>query len=264
MSQGWNGTEEAADQQRSGRRPEVTLLILLICADAAFILLHVLYVETQWLRGVRVSLEAERGMPETYQYVKEFWIVACMMTAFWHTRHALHAAWAGVFTFVLLDDAAQIHERIGTWFGQRYSLPAAFGMRPDDAGELLFAALVGATMLTAIFYASWRATEQLRRISRDMLCLLVAFAVLGVLVDTLHAIAYLQRSAFERLLLILEDGGEMIVMSALTVYAFHVASHFGHTRLDLWAAVKARITAARQSGEIPDSPRRLAPERFGS
>ena len=248
MSRGWDRTEEAVYQHQPGRRPEVTLLILLICADAAFILLHVLYVETQWLRGVRVSLEAERGMPETYQYVKEFWIVACMATAFWHTRHALYAAWAAVFTFVLLDDAAQIHEGIGTWLGERYSLPVIFGMRPDDAGELLFAALVGATMLSGILIASWRATEQLRRSSRDMLCLLFVFGVLGVLVDTLHAIAYLKQSALERLLLILEDGGELIVMSALTVYAFHVASHFGHTRLDLWAAVKARIAAAGQPG----------------
>jgi hypothetical protein len=256
------GARQQAHHQPS-RKPELTLLILLVCADVAFILLHLLYVETPWLRGIRLSLEAERGMPETYQYVKEFWIVACMGTAFWHTRRGLYASWAAVFAFVLIDDAAQIHERMGTWIGHRYSLPVTFGLRPDDVGELLFAGIVGTTMLTMILLTSWRGGEQLWRVSRDMLCLFLVFAFLGVLVDTLHAIAYLQRSAFERSLLILEDGGEMIIMSGITVYAFHVASHFGQTRVDLWASLKTRLDRTGRSRALLDSRRRFAPGRLG-
>ena len=219
----------------------MTLLQLLICADIAFIVLHLVYIEVSALRGVRLSLEAEGGMAETYQYVKEFWIAACMAAAFRRTRVPLYASWALVFAFVLFDDALQIHERAGAWLGRAYALPTMFGLRPDDVGELLFAAMVGASVLALVGVATWRGGEQARRISRDMLCLLTAFAILGVLVDTLHVVAYVQRSLVEQLLLVVEDGGEMLVMSALTAYAFHVASLRGRTRFDLWAMLRARV-----------------------
>lgn len=223
--------------------PAATLLLLLVSADLAFIVLHLVYVEIGWLRGARVSLEAEGGMPETYQYVKEFWVAACMLAAFRRTRAPLYAGWAAVFAFVLVDDAFQMHERAGAWLGGRYALPVVFGLRPDDMGELLFAGMAGVSVAALVAVASWRGGEQSRRITRDMLCLLVAFAVLGVLVDTLHVLAYVHRSLLEQVLLVLEDGGEMLVMSALTAYAFHVASLRGRTRFDLWDALKARAGA---------------------
>jgi len=46
-----------------------TLLVLLVAADLAFIVLHVLYIETSLLRGRPFSLEADNGVPEAFQYV---------------------------------------------------------------------------------------------------------------------------------------------------------------------------------------------------
>ena len=221
--------------------PAATLLLLLICADLVFIVLHLVNVETGWFRGIGISLEADGGLPETYQYVKEFWIAVCMAATFWRTRVWAYAVWSIVFAFLLLDDAGQIHERVGAWLGQQYALPAMFGLRPDDMGELLFAAMIGASMLALVGLASWRGGEQSRRISRDVLFLIFVLAIVGVVVDMLHVISYLQRSLLAQVLLVVEDGGEMLVMSALTAYAFHVASHGGRTRFDLWADVKARI-----------------------
>lgn len=226
-------------------QPAFTLLLLLICADLAFIFLHLVYVETGWLRGADFSLEAEGGLSETYQYVKQFWIAACMAATFWRTQVWLYASWAIVFAFLMLDDAGQIHERVGVWLGRQYALPVAFGLRPDDAGELLFAGMVGVSILALVGLASWRGGEQSRRVSRDILCLIIALAFLGVVVDALHVIAYFKGSLLAQVLLVVEDGGEMLVISALTAYAFHVASHRGRTRLDLWAGFKARIAGAR-------------------
>jgi hypothetical protein len=230
--------------------PAATLLLLLISADFVFIVLHLVNVETRWFHGVAISLEADGGVPETYQYIKEFWIAVCMAAVFWRTRVRSYAVWSMVFVFLLLDDAAQIHERVGTWLGRHYSLPVAFGLRPDDTGEVLFAAMIGASMLALVGLASWRGGQQSRRISRDVLCLIFMLAILGVIVDILHVVTYMQRSLLAQVLLVVEDGGEMIVMSALTAYAFHVASHNGRTRFDLWADVKWRIrgTAVSETG----------------
>ena len=219
----------------------VALMLLLFCADAAFTLLHLVNIETGWLRGNRISLEDDGGPAEIFQYLKEFWIVVCMIVAFVSTRHVAYLSWAFVFLFLLADDAGKIHEGVGGWLAQRYDLHAPFGLRSQDIGELLFAAAIGLAVLAVVGVAVRRGTEQCRRISRDLGCLVVALALVGVLIDMLHTIAYTQRSLLAQVLLVVEDGGEMFVMSALTAYAFHVATHVGRTRFDLWFLVRTRL-----------------------
>lgn len=227
------------NEARDSMTPAATLLLLLICTDLTFILVHLVTVETGWLRGVGVSLEAERGLPETYQYIKEFWTAVGMAFLFWRTGVRSYVGWSIVFAFLLLDDAGQIHERVGAWLAHRYALPSVLGLRPDDAGELLFAAMLGTFVVGLAGLSYWRGCEQSRRTSPNVLCLLVLFAVPGVFVDMLHVVAYLQGSLLAQVLLVVEDGGEMLVMSALTAYVFHVAIHDGRARYDLWAYVKA-------------------------
>ena len=221
--------------------PAIALLLLLICADVGFTLLHLINVETGWLRGTGISLESDGGPAEIFQYLKAFWVIVCMVVAFVSTRHGVYVSWALVFLFLLADDAGQIHENVGTWLGQRYGFPAPFGLRSKDIGELLFAAAAGLTILAVVGVAVWRGTEQCRRISRDLGCLIVVLALVGILVDMLHVIAFVGQSLLAQVLLVVEDGGEMIVMSALTAYAFHVAAHVGRSRFDLWSFVRIRL-----------------------
>jgi hypothetical protein len=218
--------------------PATTLLVLLISGDLTFIFLHLLNVETGWMRGVNISLEADGGIPETYQYAKEFWMAACMAITFWRTRLRLYAAWSALFGFLLLDDAGQIHEQGGAWLAGRFELPAMFGLRSKDTGELMVAAGIGLTMVAIVALTSWRRGEQSERVSRDVLSLTCMLGVFGVFVDMLHVMTYLNGSLLAQVLLVVEDGGEMVVMSALTAYAFHVSSHRGRTRFDLWTALR--------------------------
>ena len=221
--------------------PAIAVLLLLICADVGFTLLHLIYVETGWLRGARISLEADGGPAEIFQYLKEFWVAVCMVAAFVLTRRAVFVSWALVFLFLLADDSMQLHENVGTWLGERYALPAPFGMRSKDIGELLFAATAGLVMLAVVGVALWRGSENCRRVSQNLGVLVVTLGVVGILLDALHVIAYFGDSLLAQVLLVVEDGGEMIVMSAMTAYAFQVATNMGRTELDLWSPLKAAL-----------------------
>ena len=238
----------ATDSQLPSRQESiaaaVALLLLLFSADAAFTLLHLINVETGFLRGTGISLESDGGPSEIYQYVKEFWVIVCMLVAFVSTRHRAYLGWAIAVSFLLADDAGQIHENVGGWLAAHYQFAAPFGMRSKDIGELLVAGAAGVFTLTIVGAGLWRGTEQCRRISRDMGLLIVLLAVVGVVVDVLHIVAYNAQSLLAQVLLVVEDGGEMVVMSALTAYAFHIASHAGRTRFDLWSAVRARLSGA--------------------
>lgn len=215
-----------------------TWLVLLIAADLAFIFLHVIYTETSLLRGRPFSLEADNGLPEAYQYVKQFWVALCMVALFRRTRAVVYSGWALVFAFLLMDDAFQFHESVGKWLGVRFAFPAVLGLRPDDLGELLFAATVGGVTILLIGFGFWRGDSHARSVSRDMALLLVALAVLGVGFDIVHVIAYFEARPLARFLLILEDGGEMLVVSLMVAYMFNVLNHQGRATLDMWAMIR--------------------------
>lgn len=215
-----------------------TLLLLLVAADLAFIVLHVLYVETSLLRGRPFSLEADNGLPEAFQYVKQFWVALCMVLMFRRVRAVVYIGWALLFTFLLLDDAFQFHEQFGKWLSKQYELPVAFGLRPDDIGEVLFAAVLGVISTVLIGFGFWRGDADARIISRDMAMLVVLLAGLGVGVDILHVITYFEAPLLAQFLLIFEDGGEMLVVSAMVGYMVNLLNHQGRATVDLWAIMR--------------------------
>lgn len=228
---------DTARVSRSATSATLTLLALLLAADFAFILLHVLYVETRWLPGRLFSLEADGGLPETFQYIKQFWVVLCMIAVCVRTRIKAYAAWALVFAFLMLDDAGQIHEHVGYWLGQQLHMPASASLRPDDFGEMAFAGMIGLLVLALTVPALTRGDTPSRLITRDLLGLTLLLGVAGVVIDALHVIAYMRGSLLAQFLLIAEDGGEMLIMSLLTGYAFHVTRNRGRARFDLRGAL---------------------------
>ncbi len=227
----------------------LTFLSLLLCIDLAFILIHTIHVWTPWLGNRKYSIEADHGLAEVYQYIKLIWIVACLATAFLQTRIKVLISWTILFAFLLLDDATQIHEKTGFWLGERFALPAIAGLRPDDLGEILFAAFIGSLTIGVVAYALWRGEPRARQVSRDILCLLCVLAIFAVGVDTLHVIAHFKESALSPVLAMIEDGGEMFVISALTCYAFDIVSNAGQIRIDLWNSVKSTWKRANPVGQ---------------
>jgi hypothetical protein len=164
-----------------------------------------------------------------------------MATMFRRVRQVVYIGWVLVFTFLLLDDAFQFHERIGKWLGGRYALSGAFGLRPDDIGELLFASVVGGITAVLIGFGIWRGDADARVISRNMVFMVVLLAGLGVGVDILHVIAHFKASLLAQFLLIIEDGGEMLVVSAMVAYMINVLNHRGPATVDFLAMACQRL-----------------------
>ena len=53
--------------------------------------------------------------------------------------------------------------------------------------------------------------------------MLGALVVCGVVVDAIHVIAYFSQSSLAWMLAIVEDGGELLVMSLIAAYAYQLA-----------------------------------------
>jgi len=198
-------------------------LLLLVCGDLVYMAIHIGYLTVPAMRGAHYSLETDGGLAEFYQYTKQLWLALCLLTAFRRRRHLVLLAWAGFFGFLLLDDSLQLHERGGFWLGRQFHFPAIAGLRPEDLGELVVAGLVGASLLAVLAIAWWRDREPTWRLSRDLLILTASLAVCGVLLDSVHVVAYFRVPMLSNPLAFIEDGGELLIISTMTAYALDLA-----------------------------------------
>jgi hypothetical protein len=202
------------------------LFSLFILTDICFIALSILALSGYWsdlypdLYSNPYFIEVDRGYAEFFQYMKTFWCILLMGLIAIRQRSPLYLSWMLLFLYLLADDCIEIHENLGYYLSTRLGFVPAFGLRARDFGEVLVSASVGLFLLSCIGMAYRLGDSVFRKVSRSLLIMLLALAVCGILVDLLHMMA--PRRLFH-VFGILEDGGEMIVMSAITTFILVVS-----------------------------------------
>jgi hypothetical protein len=189
-------------------------LSLLLTCDLAFMVLHVVSRTIDWNQPW-LRLDLEGSLAERFQHAKEAAIAAALGAIGWRTRSAVFAGWSLLFTYLLLDDGLQLHERGGRHLADSLGLPAALGLRPRDFGEI-GVSLAAASVLFPLILVGYRiARDDHRAISRRLMVLLLFLVFFGIGVDMLHiAIDHLPVKGLS----VLEDGGEMVAMTLILTY----------------------------------------------
>jgi hypothetical protein len=213
------------------------VVLLLLCGDVLFMLLHV---SNRLLpRNPLLSLSVDGGYAEVFQYLKESWTALVFFAMWWRTRDVLFAAWALLFAYLLCDDALTIHETVGKAIAVGWEFAPAFGLRANDFGELAFSALAGVVFLVLIGGFYLRGSELGKRVSRDLSLLLAVLVFFGVVVDTVHLAIQEQQIHG---LTVVEDSGEMVAMSLIAGYAVQLWGQRGHTAGQLWQLTVGAVT----------------------
>ncbi len=199
----------------------VKLCCLFLATDIGFILLHLVYSYSDLISNDIFSLEKDRGYSEIFQYVKEYWSALLLGLLAVQARSLLYLSWSVLFFYLLLDDAVQIHENLGVLISSEFSFPAIFNLRAVDLGELAVSALVSLFFLIAIA-SNYRLGDRLsKEVSKSLIILLFALAIFGVFMDMLHVI--LSTPFLDPLLILVEDGGELIIMSLIVCFVFSLS-----------------------------------------
>ncbi len=193
----------------------IKLLFVLLLADLAFILMHILYV-LDYFTDPLLSVGRESGYAEVYQYIKEFWIAVLLLVLAINSRNVAYCAWCMLFTYFLLDDSLQIHERGGAFLVERLSLVPMFQLRAQDYGELIVTLVAATVIFSGIALSYFFSCPVLRKISKNLFFMVLLLVFFGVVVDMLHAAIEWRRGLFE----LAEDGGEMLIMSLIVGYVF--------------------------------------------
>jgi hypothetical protein len=200
------------------RASKTSLIVLtaLISGDLLFIAAHLIHLQTSWLPSNRWSIAQDHGYGEVFQYLKYIAICLALGKLFVTTRQRVMLGWLAVFSFLLLDDAGRIHERFGLAFAAFTHLPTVGSLRARDIGELVFALLGGLIVLPLVVFGWLRGARPARAVSTDLALLLVALAGCGVGADFVHRM--LSLTSMEVLAGLIEDGGEMLVLSCACAY----------------------------------------------
>lgn len=191
------------------------LLFLLLLADFAFILVH-LYYKMHLVLDSLFSIEMDFGYAEVYQYIKEYWIVVLLFMTAIKRSHIIYFAWSLLFLYLLFDDSLQIHEKFGVYLANYFELHPMFHLRARDFGELIVSMLFGFLLFTFIGASYLFSDHIAKQVSKHLFILVMFVAFFGVLVDMLHiAIPW-----GDTLWGLIEDGGELLVMSIIVSYVF--------------------------------------------
>jgi hypothetical protein len=201
----------------------VPLLAALVAVDLALVVISVVRLVVAgpsltdpWL------LETDGGVAEYAGYVQQATLVVLLLALCWVTRHLVWAAYAVVFLSALADDYLRLHENKGAWLAEQLAQDLWFpadgflGLRANDLGELLVWGLLAAVPLAAAVLLHRRSDGWNRRASLGMAGLIAAYVFFGAVLDQAHVL-FLD-SWIGDVVGTLEDGGELLVLSASVVY----------------------------------------------
>ena len=207
-------------------------LTLLLITDLAFILLHLLiYIPSSSYGSIFLSeviwhkndllLTQDQGFAEVFQYIKEFWIALLLLFGYWQRRQSIFLAWALFYGYLLLDDFLSIHELIGINISNFFNFPDALSLRGSDFGELVFLALVGISFLLLISRSHAKSKSDDKKYSNLLVFFLLALAIPGILFDLIHVLVN-QHSALFLIFVLLEDGGEHLILSFVLAFVYKI------------------------------------------
>jgi hypothetical protein len=196
------------------------LLLLLILTDLSFIFLHVLYMYTDVVTNYIFAIWRDRGPAEFYQYIKYQWVMILFLILWLARRRGLYLVYSLLFLYFLADDFLELHETLGARLAEWLTLQPLFGLRPQDFGELAIFLIVGSFFFALIAFFHLRADFYTRTVSKILILFIAFLAFFGIGVDML---AMMFSDAWkEAFFNFIEDGGEMLVMSGIVWFVFHL------------------------------------------
>ncbi len=204
-------------------------LMLLLSADFAFFGLNLL-LKQHYLSNPLFSIQKDGGYAELYQYLKELWMILLLAVMWLRVRQPLFLGWLLLWLYLLVDDSLQLHEQAGEWLAEPATWEKWAGIGADAWGELVYLSMVGVLLLGVLYLTHKRSSVSSRRHILPLWGLLALLVFCGVIGDMLHSEFY-EHPVWNVVFVLLEDGGEMVVMSlmvaALLVLHLKPASHFG-------------------------------------
>ena len=226
------------------KRSALILVLVLFGIDVFFIGFHALLSALKFFGSLEAGSFAyfkvtqEGGIPEFFNYFKLCLASVVLMLIYRRSRIPIYLILALIFTYALLDDAFTLHERLSLDLAEALALPEMW--RQSTYAQPLYFAIV-ATLSVPILLGGWiNANSTHRRLSLALIASLCALAFFAVFVDFVHSLISDYSRVADKALALVEDGGEMLVVTlscwvALSIHNYVCLTH-GNGESDLNSA----------------------------
>lgn len=208
----------------------VATLAVLLVIDALFIGMHLVQgrltydpsYEGLFANNNVWSLGIDGSLSETYMYLKSGVAALILFILYSKRRTLTYLGWGLTLLFILVDDSLGLHEAFTVFMVNNASLPTVLNVEGEHYAALILWALVGLVLMGLIFLGYLR-EPRTRRLSRWFFLLLGVLFFCGGVVDALRESAPDQALPLVTYILkrtiIIEDGGEMVVLSFFVALA---------------------------------------------
>ncbi len=175
------------------------------------------------------SLAADYSAPELYGYLKLFAASALLFSVYKRSRTPVFASWAFMFLALLADDALLIHEYGGEWIAALVSDgPMWNGIQIHHIGELAVWAILGVLCLNVLIIGHLKSNGKEIDYSKLLLFSIFGLTFCGVGIDLISSFDFVMHAdknatllqVFYGVLIIAEDGGELVFMSLACAIAY--------------------------------------------
>ncbi|MGG6266125.1 hypothetical protein ACQ4M3_04705 [Leptolyngbya sp. AN03gr2] len=209
------------------------VLVLLLLTDFVIVGLHIaarIYPATTSLYW---AIDADRSFGETFQYIKELWLIFSFAALTKIRSDRSYWSLSLLFCYLFIDDLFFLHERWGDEIAIYFGFPSMLNLRSQDYGELLVNAIAGSFFAVLIGVSYWLGSKTFRHVCQRVLVLLAGLIFCGIVLDAIHVIIDTISPKFPNVFNILEDGGEMLFMSALCWYGVSLLKRGEHSASSL-------------------------------
>ena len=124
------------------------LLLIFLLADGFLVFAGWLH-PSQYFSDKSFAITQEWGYGEMFQYFKELSIALVLFALFKKTQNRMFKFWGVFFSYLLFDDAFELHETLGNVVASNFFSNDSyiFNLRGQDIGEFIICALIG-----SVFY----------------------------------------------------------------------------------------------------------------
>lgn len=232
------------------------LLVLFLTIDAGILLAHLSGKLIGKPDSFVFDLGADRSYGELLMYIKLAWIAMLLALVARRRRSRVLAAVAIASVVLLVEDAFLLHERVG-WaledpIANAFPALRGHGILAIQAGELMWLAVVGTSILVMFVVAYRRGSPEDRRAALSIALFFGVLAVFAVGVDTIHSFFPLG-STGDLVLTLLEDGGEVVALTPPVALAFALALATSEPRVRAAPPAQTDVLVGRLPA-VPDRP----------
>jgi hypothetical protein len=174
-----------------------------------------LYNDYAPMLGDEWHIGRDRSYAEMFGYLKMAFVVSALILIRGKWQRPIYLALILIFTVALLDDALQLHERLGQGIADALALDSFAGRMSPHFGELIVWTILGVPLVAGARVGFIRSPQEDRG---NGVLLMGAFAVLvlfAVVADLAHVVVQheLRFRGADLLFTVIEDGGEQIVLT---------------------------------------------------